>query len=102
MHESRIWNNLTAATFCSSAGQYAPQFFALLPPAARWELHGFYGPGFELADEQTLERIRAAGKSEPSPPSRAGKHYRVISDRYKSYAGVVGKTNVSAIRELLR
>ena len=82
--------------------KYAPQFFALLAPAAQWELHRFYGPSLELADEQTLERIHAARRLEPSLPSKAGKHYKIIFDRYKSYADVVGKANVVPIRELLR
>lgn len=79
-----------------------PQFFTMLPSSAQWDLHLFYGPSLKLTDEQTLERIRAARKADPSLSQRAGRHYALIFDRHKSYADRVGRANFDVIRELLR
>ncbi len=79
-----------------------PQFFALLPPAAQWEVHRLYDPSLNLDDELVLARIKAAHASDPSLAQRVGKHYKVIFTRYKLYADQVSKANFAAIRLLLR
>jgi len=50
------------------------QFFALLPPAAQWEVHRLYAPSLDLTDDMVLARVSEASKREPSLANRVGKH----------------------------
>lgn len=81
--------------------KFIPQYYALLPPLAQWELHRSFGPSLELTDEEVLDRLLATAELEPTLPNKCGKHYAVIFNRYKSYSDVVGKTNVEMISRML-
>lgn len=79
----------------------APQFFALVPPVAQWEIHSFCAPAVDLSDEQVLAHIAEASRREPSLPNRVGKHRAHFSNLHSAHVGMVGAGNWPAIRLLL-
>lgn len=78
-----------------------PQFFALLPPSAQWEVHHLYAPPLGLTDDELLTRIAEASERESSLANRVGKHWSHVSRLYSAYKGVVGEENWPSIRFLV-
>lgn len=78
-----------------------PQFFALFPPAAQWEIHRFYAASVDLSEEQVLAHIAEASRREPSLPNRVGKHWAHLSSLHSAYVRMVCEGNWPALRFLL-